>query len=216
MEEIILRKLDEMFCDLREEIKQKHMLQVHQPKEHHQASCQSLRSNSTLNIDRRHSLPNPVVSSGRRVSMPSKLSSSSSSARRVSLPFNGEQRRSSLPALPARRVSVDSQPQCRESPASSSRKFSRDSIDLGLVIEDDSEGDGHSDYNNSTIVEEDEEAHVDDEVWRCGYFCCAYLHLSFFLLCENRFRHKDATKMLLHRHFLAPSLLSAFTTCVSH
>lgn len=168
MEEVILRKLDEMFSDLREEIKAKHIQQVHQSKEQHQhqSHCLSSTSNSNLNINRRHSLPSQV-SSGRRVSMPlmsTKLvPTASSSVKRGSLPFNGDGRRSSLPAFPARRASIESQPQRRES-TSSSRKFSRDSIDLDLVIEDATEADADSDYNNSIIVEEDEEANFDDEV----------------------------------------------------
>ena len=147
MEEVILRKLDEMFSDLREEIKAKHMQQVHQPKETHQSHC--------LSTNRRQSLPSQL-SSGRRVSMPAKLGPS---VRRGSLPFNGDGRRSSLPAFPGRRTSIESPQKRRES--TSSRKFSRDSIDLDLVIEDATEADeADSDYcnNSSVIVEEDEEA----------------------------------------------------------
>ncbi len=185
MEEVILRKLEDMFSDLREEIKAKHIQQVHQPKEQHQHQghhCLSSRSNSNLNINRRHSLPSQV-SSGRRVSMPlsTKLApTASSSVRRGSLPFNGDGRRSSLPAFPARRASIESQPQRRES-TSSSRKFSRDSIDLDLVIEDATEADADSDYNNSIIVEEDEEeANFDDEVRATAVL---FPFFSFFLFC---------------------------------
>ena len=160
MEEVILRKLDEMFSELRQEIKQNHLQKVHQQKEQqqHQGHCLSSRSNSNLNIGRRQSLPTHVTS-GRRVSMPAKLASSSVN-RRGSLPIEVDGRRSSLPTFPVRRLSVDLQSQRRES--SSSRKFSRDSLDLDLVIEDASEVDADSDYNNSIIVEEDEE--VDSEV----------------------------------------------------
>jgi hypothetical protein len=176
MEEVILRKLDDMFSELRQEIKQNHLQKVHQQKEQqqHQGHCLSSRSNSNLNIGRRQSLPTHVTS-GRRVSMPAKLASSS--VRRGSLPIEVDGRRSSLPTFPVRRLSVDLQSQRRESP--SSRKFSRDSLDLDLVIEDASEVDADSDYNNSIIVEEDEE--IDSEV------CCLdewfrFLFLSFVFI----------------------------------
>lgn len=158
MEEVILRKLDEMFSDLRQEIQKNHLLKVHPQKEQHQGHCLSSRSNSNFSYNRRQSIPNHVTSN-RRLSMPAKLSSSTtSSVRRGSLPVEVEGRRSSLPTYPIRRLSADLQPQRRESTIS--RKFSRDSLDLDLVIEDASEADADSDYNNSVIVEEDEEADI--------------------------------------------------------
>ncbi|KZS19486.1 Uncharacterized protein APZ42_014069 [Daphnia magna] len=162
MEQVILRKLDEMFSDLRQEIQQNHLLKVHPMKDQHQGHCLSSRSSSNFSSNRRQSLPSHATP-GRRVSMPAKLvPSTTSSIRRGSLPIEVEGRRSSLPAFPTRRLSVELQPQRRES--SSSRKFSRDSLDLDLVIEDASEADADSDYNNSIIVEEDEE--TDTQVCR--------------------------------------------------
>ncbi|EFX69802.1 hypothetical protein DAPPUDRAFT_258045 [Daphnia pulex] len=162
MEEATLRKLDEMFSELRQEIKENHLQKVHQQKEQqqHQGHCLSSRSSSNLNIGRRQSLPTHVTS-GRRVSMPAKLSPATSSVRRGSLPIEVDVRRASLPTFPARRSSVELPPQHRESP--NARRFSRDSLDLDLVIEDASEADADSDYNNSIIVEEDEEVDAEQQ-----------------------------------------------------
>lgn len=186
MEEIILRKLDDMFQDIREDIKRRHLEQVHQPKEHeYEDHCSSRRHvssslSSSLNLNRRHSIPCHAI---RRESLPGRSSQSpshapSSSSRRGSVPTNNEVgysqqlagvRRSSLPNFQSgRRDSLDILPhQRRVSSASSSsgashqRKFSRDSIDLDLVVEDASEMD--PDYDDSIILEEDE-ALNDDEV----------------------------------------------------
>lgn len=160
MEEAILRKLDEMFRDMRQEIKLKHIEQVHSPKEH-QSQCLASRSYSNLNANRRHSIPTNL----RRVSMPAQLGATSRRASDVPLLVGAaDGRRSSLPAFPARRnSSAETQtlrPAQRRPSSGSSRKFSRDSIDLDLVIEDAAEADVDSDYSNSIIVEEDEQVGV--------------------------------------------------------
>lgn len=180
MEEATLRKLDEMFSELRQDIKENHLQKVHQQKEQqqHQGHCLSSRSSSNLNIGRRQSLPTHVTS-GRRVSMPAKLvSPATSSVRRGSLPIEVDVRRSSLPTFPARRSSVELPPQHRESP--NARRFSRDSLDLDLVIEDASEADADSDYNNSIIVEEDEEVDAEVCLFMNGfsYFYFFFSHFS--------------------------------------
>lgn len=170
MEEAVLRKLDEMFRDVREEIKLKHMDEVHSPKEHHQAQCFASRSYSNVNANRRQSLPSHVTTH-RRVSMPAKLGTASRRDSDVpSISGAGDGRRSSLPVIPNRRNSSAEAHQLHQrrtsthSTGSSSRKFSRDSIDLDLVIEDAAEADVDSDYSNSIIVEEDEESSVSNEV----------------------------------------------------
>jgi hypothetical protein len=182
MEEATLRKLDEMFSELRQEIKENHLQKVHQQKEQqqHQGHCLSSRSSSNLNIGRRQSLPTHVTS-GRRVSMPAKLvSPATSSVRRGSLPIEVDVRRSSLPTFPARRSSVELPPQHRESP--NARRFSRDSLDLDLVIEDASEADADSDYNNSIIVEEDEEVDAEVCLFMNGFSYYVFISLIFLPL----------------------------------
>lgn len=191
MEEIVLRKLDEMFRDLREEIAVKHMHQVHQqPKEHHD-SCLSA---SGANLSRRHSLP--VHVSGQRDSPSVKSvyqSLSSSAVRRGSLPDgdNTKQtnRRSSLPTYTQSRHGTSSEIQkqhhgsARRDSTSSNpqqRKFSRDSIDLDLVIEDVDEMDTEADdIDNSIILEEDED-NVDYEVLKANKYCKIDETYSFF------------------------------------
>lgn len=201
MEQVILRKLDEMFSDVRQEIHLKHLQKVHPVKEQkHQSNCLSSHSHSNPSINRRQSssLSNQVTSS-RRVSMPAKLGTT---ARRGSMPSpsNGDGRRSSLPVYPAaqttRRHSSSVMETVREtqrptttlqqrrdstSSTGSTRKFSRDSLDLDLVIEDAAEADADSDYNNSVIVEEDEEIASDKVTpfisrvngW-CGFYFIFY------------------------------------------
>ena len=171
MEDVILRKLDDMFHDLREDIKKKHLEQVHQPKEHEEHCATHSGSNLILSQQRRHSMPcHPM----RRDSLPSKFPGGGppgSTGRRKSMPVNGMAqlstgRRSSLPPInfPSagiRRDSLDVRPPQRRDSSGSSRKFSRDSIDLNAVVEDDSEMD--PDHDSSVILEEDE-GQMEDEV----------------------------------------------------
>lgn len=175
MEQVILRKLDEMFSDVRQEIHFKHLQKVHPVKEQkHQSNCLSSRSHSNPSINRRNSSGSSLtnhVTSARRVSMPAKLATAS---RRGSVPLSGDGRRSSLPAYSPTQSTTRRQsssvmetqrPLQRRDSAGSTRKFSRDSLDLDLVIEDaaeaDADADADSDYNNSVIVEEDEEVTAD-------------------------------------------------------
>lgn len=178
MEDVILRKLDDMFHDLREDIKKKHLEQVHQPKEHEEHCGTHSGSHWNVSSHRRHSMPcHPM----RRDSLPNKSIPPGADGRRKSVPVNGgvaqqsSTRRSSLPpSFPSagiRRDSLDaSRPQQRRDSSSSTsshqRKFSRDSIDLNAVVEDDNEMD--PDYDRSIILEEDE-GQFDDEVCSSSY-----------------------------------------------
>lgn len=153
-----MKKLDEMFHDLREDIKRKHIEQVHPPKQHvhvHEEHC-------VTHDHRRHSMPSPfrkdstVTSANRRGSVPA-----APPAAAVHHHLH-HSRRSSLPAFPLRRDSLDNSipkiPVQRKvsSGSASGRKFSRDSIDFDrseLEILDD-----------SVILEEDEDQDYYDEV----------------------------------------------------
>ena len=178
MEEAVLRQLDEMFRDLREEIKQKHLADVHVVKDlQHQDHCHASEQ-AKLAQRRRFSLPGNVCAA-RRDSAP-RLSHDAAAVRRGSLTLpNGTApgRRCSLPILPiARRdsskiprdaslaaVAAAAAPPMRRDSVSAYRKFSRDSIDLDLVVEDAAEADADADADDSVILEEDE-AQLQDEV----------------------------------------------------
>ena len=118
---------------------------------------------------------------------------SSSAVRRGSLPDgdNTKQtnRRSSLPTYTQSRHGTSSEIQkqhhgsARRDSTSSNpqqRKFSRDSIDLDLVIEDVDEMDTEADdIDNSIILEEDED-NVDYEVLKANKYCKIDETYSFF------------------------------------
>lgn len=176
MEEVILRKLDEMFRDLREDIAMKHLQKVHQQPQQHHETCLSA---SSTNVSRRHSLPAHGI--GQRDSLSVKSANTTSSAvRRGSLPFNADpkqtNRRSSLPAfIHSRHGTKSSETQWqqtqgtrRDSTSSNScnqqRKFSRDSIDLNLVVEDFDEADLEADRIDNSVIPEEDEADVGYEV----------------------------------------------------
>lgn len=154
MEDIILLKLEEMFSDVRKEIQLKHLLNVHGFKEQHHTK-RPTPAFTNVNINRSALVGN--ASWSRRVSMPAQLSSMNN--KHGLLPVNGDGRRSSLPIFPSEQAiqsSLQTEPQRYES-TRSFRKFSRDSIDLDLVVEDADEARYISDNINSIIVEESEE-----------------------------------------------------------
>ena len=188
MEEVVLRKLDEMFRDLREEIAIKHLQKVHQLPQQHHENCLSA---SAASVSRRHSLPAHGL--GQRDSLSVKSANTTSSvARRGSLPFNADSkqtnRRSSLPAFVHSRQGTKSsetqwqqtQGTRRDSTSSNSynqqRKFSRDSIDLNLVEEDLDETDLDADRIDNSVILEEDEADVDYEV---QHFPSSYVFCLF-------------------------------------
>ena len=163
MEQVILRKLDEMFHDLREEVKLKHLRDVH--------LSDKCRSNVHQSQEQQQK---------RRMSLPS------GDAR------SGVARRSSLPILPARRDSKIGRDRLELPPppslvtsldgADRYRKFSRDSIDgadVGAAL----------DNSDSVIFEEDEDVDgVDCVVEVSGVDYVQYLdvgvsHYSGFFFC---------------------------------
>jgi hypothetical protein len=205
MESSVLRRLDDMFQDLREELRLQHLQKVHQPKiEPHSDSCSF--SDGKHQANRRHSYSG---AQGNRRDSVARMANESSAVRRGSLPFGGQHisqngqpgRRSSLPVvtqvtrrdlqpssgLSKRRDSTGSEGSSRRDSTGSrdggsNRKFSRDSIDLDVI-----EDVGELELDDSIIFEEDETqeefevpVRADDQLIRWKFpLVCRLLLYSF-------------------------------------